>query len=211
MIHTAEWALKGTPVFGPDGVSYQETHIIGIRLDGAAYRQGPMAMEWRYQVLPIAELSVILSIWEETYPMTTVRWLTPGGVWMTSPWCMQQPQIGRRSGYHAYDLVIRFTPVSYTGAGLATSTGTDPTIYTGFNAPNPLPVARISYTAAIVGDPQVVVTVDGRGSTDADGVVTAYTWTDNAATFQSVPGYPAFETPHEFAIATATFVYAYAG
>jgi hypothetical protein len=209
MIKTAEWALNGTPIFGPDAVTYQETPTMGIRLDGAAQRQGTTALEWRYQVLPIAELSSLIAIWTATYPVTVVRWLTPKGDWVDTPWCMQQPQIGRRSGYHAYDIVIRFTPVVYTGSGMTTSTGSTPTIYPGFDVPNPPPVARITHSAAVIGDPQIVVNVDGSGSTDADGAVVSYAWTDNSAAFVSLTGYPTFETPHEFTTPSAVFVYPY--
>jgi hypothetical protein len=209
MISTAEWQLNGASVFGPDAVSYQETPTLGIRLDGAVHRQGPQSMEWRYQVLPISELASLMSTWTATYPSTEVRWLTPAGEWTTSTWCMLQPQVGRRSGFHAYDVSIRFIPVYYTGVGIGTGIGSIPTIYPGFDVPNPPPVARISYSASIVGDPQIVVNVSGSGSTDADGVVMSYTWVDNAAAFSAMEGYPAFETVHEFTTPTATFVYTY--
>lgn len=204
MIYTARWALNGTPIPGPDAVVYTEM-AASLRMDGVPIRQGMLAMDWQYQSMLIDDYALILAAW--TYPVCTVVWLDAMGSWQTSDWCVAKPHIGKRSGFHAQDVVMRFTPIVYTGAGMSIAHGSEPTLYGGFDVANPPPVARIAYTAAIVGDPEVVVNLDGSGSTDADGVIVAYTWTDNAAAFQALTDYPAFTSPHETTGAMTTFVY----
>lgn len=71
------------------------------------------------------------------------------------------------------------------------------------------PLRAYKPSAAIVGDPQVVVQLNGSGSHDSDGVITAYQWSDNSADFQAIPDYPYFDPPHEGNTAQVTFVYEY--
>ena len=199
--------LAGVPVMGPNAVTYGETPTIGLRLDGVPQRQGAISMEWRLDAVPNEEFQLIVSLWEANQKSIAVRWLNQKGDWETGNWTMLQPQVGRRQGYAVYGVVIKFLPVVYTGSGLPISTGETPTIYPGWGLANQPPTADISYSAAIVGDPQVVVQLNGSGSHDADGVIVAYTWSDNSAAFQAITGYPYFDPPHDVTGPTATFVY----
>lgn len=206
---TARWELNGVRIVGPDSVSYAEVQS-SPRMDGVPLRQGGIGMEWRYQHLPIEELTILMNLWNEGAPAILVQWLDPQETWQIAEWSMLQPQIGRRSAFYATDIAIRFVTVAYSGAGLTISAGETPELYDGFNIPNPPPVAVISYSAAIVGDPEVIVNLNGGGSHDPDGIITSYAWADNSDAFQSLPDYPQFDPPHAGNGVTATFIYTYA-
>lgn len=194
---------------GPNAVAYGETPTLGLRLDGVPHRQGSVSMEWRFDAMELSEYLKITDLWLAHQKSILVRYLNARGDWEEGNWAMLQPVIGRRQGFAVYNVVITFKPVVYTGSGLAISTGETPIIYPGWNVANQAPVADISYSAAIVGDPQVVVQLNGSGSHDVDGVIVSYNWSDNSAAFQAIPDYPYFDPPHEATGPTATFVYEY--
>ena len=208
-VFTAQWTLNGVPVLGPDQVAYEEVPTLALRLDGTPQRQGFAAMEWRYQLLPADLMAQFLTVYNDTYPSIAVRYLSPNGDWVDGQFHMLLPVIGQRSTVLYQNVVIRFVVVHYTGAGLATSQGAQPSLYGGFNVNNTPPTAAIAYSVSIWGDPQVVVALNGSGSHDADGVITSYAWTDNTSDFQSIPNYPQFDPPHEASTAQTQFVYEY--
>jgi len=209
IVRTASWALETTSIMGPDTVRYVEVPTVGLRLDKRPQRQGATSMEWHYSAMPISEFEQIYALWEANMQSIAVTWLNPNGDWVSSTWHMLQPEIARRETFYLYDITIRFVAVFYTGSGLPITTGQTPTIYTGWGEVNKPPTAKIDYTVAIIGDPEIVISLDGRGSSDPDGIIMGYAWTDNSAAFLATPNYPTFTTPHEASTATTEFRYQY--
>lgn len=203
------YKLAGQVIPGPDNIRYGERPTIGTRLDFMPQRQGLISMDWSFAILSGEEYAAILSLWQANQQGIDVTYYNEQGVWATRRWYMQKPVAAKRTAFLATGVTIHFTPVYYSGTPLTTASGTSPGADRFPTLSNPPPKARISYTASVWGDPEITIRLDGSGSSDADGVITAYNWADNEDAFRQADGFTGFDPPHEATTAQAIFVYQY--
>lgn len=108
----SSWKIAGSPMPGPDRMVYVEKATVGLRMDGAALRQGLEAMEWRYSVVLADEMVRLQDAYfASENNRVLVEWYDAYSGWKVGYWTMNEPVIGKRQTHNFLSVTIRFTPV----------------------------------------------------------------------------------------------------